>query len=70
MPRPELAPNAPATIVQESLFGSLYDDVKAPKAIGPEDIPVDANAPIATVASVPSKKVTTENLMAGAAPDN
>ena len=70
MPRPQLAPNAPATIVQESLFGSLYDDVKAPNAIGPEDIPVDADAPIATVASVPSKTVTTENLMAGAAPTN
>ena len=70
MPKPTVPENAPAETVQQSLFGSLYDDVKAPKALGPEDIPDDVDAPIATVASVPTKKITVDNMMAGAAPNN
>lgn len=38
-----------------SLYGSLYDDVKAPRALGAGDIPVDPDAPISTVKSVPVK---------------
>jgi len=36
-----------------SLFGSLYDDVKAPRSLTPSDIPADPDAPIPTVSSVP-----------------
>ena len=36
-----------------SLYGSLYDDVKAPRTLGAMDIPVDPDAPISTVKSVP-----------------
>lgn len=40
-----------------SLYGSLYDDVKAPKILTREDIPTDPNAPIPTVTSVPIEKL-------------
>ncbi len=70
-PRPPMMnPNDPTELVQQSLFGSLYDDVKAPKVLGPDDIPTDANAPIATVSSVPTKPVKTQNMMAGPPPPN
>ncbi len=36
-----------------SLYGSLYDDVRAPRSLGAGDIPADPNAPISTVVSVP-----------------
>lgn len=36
-----------------SLYGSLYDDVKAPRSLNAEDIPADPDAPIPTVSSVP-----------------
>ncbi len=36
-----------------SLYGSLYDDVRAPRTLGPKDIPSDPDAPISTVQSVP-----------------
>ncbi len=42
---------------QSSLFGSLYDDVKAPKSLTPQDIPANPDAPIPTVTSVPTQKI-------------
>jgi len=36
-----------------SLYGSLYDDVKAPRSLGRDDIPADPDAPISTVKTVP-----------------
>jgi len=50
------APTAPVSVAQaqNSLFGSLYDDVKAPKTLTPADIPADPDAPIPTVHSIPT----------------
>jgi hypothetical protein len=53
----ELAPRPMgAAEATESLFGSLYDDVKIPAPVDPSQIN-DPNAPIPTVASVPSGKI-------------
>ena len=41
----------------ESLFGSLYDDVKVPRQIDPR-LAADPGAPISTVKSVPSSQFT------------
>ena len=41
----------------DPLFGSLYDDVKAPKTLTAKDIPTDPDAPIPTVTSVPIKRL-------------
>lgn len=54
----------PAAHMQSSLFGSLHDDVKVPRSITAQDA-ADPNAPIPTVTSVPTKKITTENLLSG-----
>ncbi len=55
---PRLA-GAPISVAraQQSLFGSLYDDVKAPRALSLQDIPVDPDAPIPTVSSVPVARI-------------
>lgn len=53
-------------VVQSSLFGSLYDDVKQPKPISAKEM-ADPDAPIATVSSVPVKKVNAETLFGLAA---
>jgi len=60
----------PAARAQDSLFGSLYDDVIAPKPISADQITQQPNAPIATVTSVPTKPVQTETLsgLAGGIP--
>lgn len=49
---------------QQSLYGSLHDDVKVPAANTP--VPQDENAPIATVASRPTVPVQTQALPAAA----
>ena len=69
-PRPslsEIAPSradprlagAPVSVAQaqRSLFGSLYDDVGAPNALTAQDIPLDLDAPIPTVSSVPVARI-------------
>lgn len=48
--------------VEQSLFGSLNDDVKAPKPMTQAE-QNNPDAPIATVSSVPVKRVTTESLL-------
>jgi len=52
---------------QQSLFGSLHDDVQVPRSITPSDTK-NPNVPIATTQAVPTKPVTTETLfgLAGA----
>ena len=47
---------------EQSLFGSLHDDVKMPKAMTAAE-QSNPDGPIATVTSVPVKKVTAETLM-------
>lgn len=68
-PAEMISPKVPVGIsvaaAEESLFGSLYDDVTAPKSLTAQDIPTDSDAPIATVSRVPTKKVTVEDMMAG-----
>ena len=55
---PRLAgPPASVAQAQNSLFGSLYDDVKAPRALTASDIPDDLDAPIPTVSSVPVAQI-------------
>lgn len=64
------APQAPArpqrplslSEAEQSLFGSLHDDVKMPKAMTAAE-QSNPDEPIATVTSVPVKKVTAESLM-------
>ncbi|WP_418152784.1 hypothetical protein AB8615_04250 [Litorimonas sp. RW-G-Af-16] len=53
---------------QQSLFGSLHDDVKVPAVNS--NVPTDPDAPMATQTSRPSVAVVTESLdgLAGAAP--
>ena len=65
-PQPQFPAGMTAQQTEQSLFGSLYDDVSAPNSLTPENLPADENAPIATAKSVPVKKVTVDNLMAGA----
>jgi len=62
--QPQVAPQRPQTLAQaeQSLFGSLHDDVKTPKPIT-EAEENNPDAPIATVTAVPIKKVTTDNLL-------
>lgn len=67
--QPKIPPGISVAQAEQSLYGSLYDDVTAPRSLKPEDIPMDADAPIATVSSVPTKPVTVERLLAGA-PEN
>ncbi len=66
-PKRALGPiaNIPAEKVQQSLFGSLYDDVAVPKPLKAEDIPADQDAPIATVSR---RTINSDTLMAGAPP--
>lgn len=52
----ELSPRAMGAPAQNSLFGSLYDDVKVPRPIDPSTA-ADPNAPIPTVSSVPSAPI-------------
>lgn len=68
-PKPPMV-KLPAARAQDSLFGSLYDDVIAPKPISADQITQQPNAPIATVTSVPTKPVQTETLsgLAGGIP--
>ena len=47
-----LAVPQPVAPTQDSLFGSLYDDVAVPAPLSPEAA-ADADAPIATTARVP-----------------
>ncbi len=50
----------PATVPApktNSLYGTLYDDVKAPKSLDNVEIPLDPEAPIPTVTSVPIGKL-------------
>jgi len=58
-----IQPRRPLTAAQaeQSLFGSLYDDVVAPKPMTKEEA-TNPDAPIATVKAVPVKKVTEETL--------
>ena len=48
-PSPSLA--GPASVVQDSLFGSLYDDVSAPAPAQPDAL-ADPDAPVTTAQSV------------------
>ena len=66
MPQPQFPAGMTAQQAEQTLFGSLYDDVTAPKSLTPEDLPADPDAPIATVKSVPVEKISVDNLMAGA----
>ncbi len=77
--RPQAAPRSqspqamiklPAERAQDSLFGSLYDDVIVPAPINAEEFSNNPDVPLATVKAVPTIPVTTENLagLAGAAP--
>ncbi len=58
-PRPSInsalagGPVAGTLPASSSLYGSLYDDVKRPRSLSADDIPVDPDAPISTVISVP-----------------
>lgn len=58
-PRPSIesglagGPVAATLPPSSSLYGSLYDDVKAPRSLNLSDIPQDLDAPIPTVKSVP-----------------
>lgn len=49
-------PRASAS-TSNSLYGSLFDDVKAPRSLTTKDIPEDLNAPIPTVTSVPIERL-------------
>lgn len=49
-----VAGNLPST---SSLYGSLYDDVRQPKTLSAKDIPMDPDAPISTVTSVPIETI-------------
>ncbi len=62
LPRP--IPRSPISTAkaQDSLFGSLHDDVSVPLSLTPDIIPEDPDAPIPTVASVPTIKVLEEKL--------
>ena len=53
-PVPSTSPSlaGPASVVQDSLFGSLYDDVSAPAPAQPDAL-ADPDAPVATAQSVP-----------------
>lgn len=55
-PRQTAAPALTAEQAQQSLFGSLYDDVKIPVPVDPA-VAADPNAPIPTVASIPSAPI-------------
>jgi len=50
-------PVAAAPATSKSLYGSLFDDVKAPRALSPADIPSDPDAPIPTATSVPIERI-------------
>ncbi len=54
---PGLAGGPSQPVTQNSLFGSLYDDVKAPRTLQSSDIILGPDAPIKTVDSVPVGKV-------------
>ncbi len=41
----------------DALYGSLFDDVKAPRGLTADDIPMDPDAPIPTVTSVPIERL-------------
>ena len=51
----EMAPRGPMTAAQaqQSLFGSLHDDVKVPRPIDPAAVARNPDAPIPTVSNVP-----------------
>ncbi|NNE57594.1 MAG: hypothetical protein HKN36_05760 [Hellea sp.] len=49
-------------LARQSLYGSLHDDVKIPRALTPADIPDDPDAPIPTVRSVPVGHIDQGNL--------
>ncbi len=65
-PQMTLPPQTVAS-AQNSLFGSLNDDVTVPSTLTPETMPSDPNAPISTSQAVPTRQVLTEALprMAG-----
>lgn len=66
----ENRPMARAPIqTRNSLYGSLHDDVIVPKPLTPADIPLDPNAPIPTVRSVPTQKVMKDRLYGMAGPN-
>lgn len=52
----ELSPRTMGAPAQNSLFGSLYDDVKVPRPVDPA-VAADLGAPIPTVTSVPSAPI-------------
>ena len=56
-----LLPMHNAAAAQESLFGSLYDDVSVPAPADPVAL-ADPDAPVATAVAVPVVPVTQENL--------
>lgn len=47
-----------AAEAQSSLFGSLYDDVKIPRPIDPRAFAANPDAPIPTVANVPTRPIS------------
>ena len=57
-------PQAPRTLgnVEESLFGSLYDDVAIPAPPEVSENIADADAPVATAVAVPVRPVSSESL--------
>ncbi len=54
-------PVLPAEKAQQSLFGSLYDDVSIPRNLKTEDM-TNPDAPIATVKSVPTQSIESASL--------
>ena len=65
-PQPAPAPRAPLPVAntaaaQDSLFGSLYDDVSIPAPANPRAL-ADPDAPVATSIAVPVTPVTTQPL--------
>lgn len=64
----EMSPQMSAGTAQDSLFGSLYDDVKVPRPIDPAAVAANPDAPIPTVANVPVQPVQSGPLPAPRAP--
>ncbi len=61
---PQAMPQPPMTSyqAQQSLFGSLHDDVNVPRTLEPQNIPTDPNMPIPTVSSVPTQTIVTHSM--------
>ena len=62
MPRPTAPSRASSQAAQESLFGSLYDDVAIPAPAAVSENIADADAPVATAVAVPVRPVSVESL--------